>query len=203
LSSGEDAAAESDTDARAAAEAAALSELAVRARSEVAAFREIVVRTQAQLVRYAARVLGDLAEAEDVVQDAYVKAYGALAGGQFDGRSRLRTWLYSIVTHTAVDVLRGGQRRRALAKRAASEAGAGWGQSPAGQLPAAEARLALQELGEWLSVLPPEQRIALVLKNIEGHSSREIAEICGCSEGAVEQRLVRARAALHAHENDT
>jgi RNA polymerase sigma-70 factor (ECF subfamily) len=54
----------------------------------------------------------------------------------------------------------------------------------------------LRELSSFLSRLPDEQRSALVLRAMEGLSNREIAEILGCSEGAVEQRLVRARAAL-------
>lgn len=166
-----------------------LEDLARRACGDLGAFREIVLRTQGELVRYAARVLGSLSEAEDVVQEAYVKAHGALTRGEFDARSRLRTWLYSIVSHGAIDVLRGGRRRRALHQRASSEAATE-------QAPRAEAQLALHELSDWLEGLPPEQRAALVLKVIEGHSSREVADILGCSEGAVEQRLVRARAAL-------
>jgi RNA polymerase sigma-70 factor, ECF subfamily len=167
--------------------------LARRAGTDLEAFAGIVLRTQAELVRYAARVLGSLSEAEDVVQEAYVKAHGALARGEFDGRSRLRTWLYSIVTHGAIDLLRGSRRRRALHRRATSEAATEQG-------PRAEAQLALRELGDWLEGLPAEQRAALVLKVIEGQSSREVAQILGCSEGAVEQRLVRARAALAARE---
>lgn len=60
----------------------------------------------------------------------------------------------------------------------------------------AEAKLALSELSEWLGELPREQQAALVLKSVEGFSSAEAAEILECSEGAVEQRLVRARATL-------
>jgi RNA polymerase sigma-70 factor (ECF subfamily) len=60
----------------------------------------------------------------------------------------------------------------------------------------AEAHLALVELSELCADLPDEQRVALVLKAVEGFTSRETAEILEISEGAVEQRLVRARAAL-------
>jgi RNA polymerase sigma-70 factor (ECF subfamily) len=60
----------------------------------------------------------------------------------------------------------------------------------------AEARLALSELDDWLGDLPPEQRAALVLQSLEGLNNTEIAQLMGVSEGAVEQRLVRARAAL-------
>ena len=60
----------------------------------------------------------------------------------------------------------------------------------------AEAHMALAELNELLGALPPDQRAAVVLQSVEGHAVSEIAVILGCSEGAVEQRLVRARATL-------
>jgi RNA polymerase sigma-70 factor (ECF subfamily) len=145
--------------------------------------------TSSLLVRYAARITGSVADAEDVVQEAYVKAHRALATGQFEGRSSVKTWLYRIVTRTAIDERRGRQRREALS-----------GAAPSGSYDgaaSAEAYLALRELSGWLSGLPAEQRSALVLRAL---GNREIAEILGCSEGAVEQRLVRARAALREKE---
>ncbi|HKO94736.1 MAG TPA: RNA polymerase sigma factor [Polyangiaceae bacterium] len=196
MAKGEQAAAAGE-EPRGAPDDAELAALAARAPAELPAFRELVVRTQNELVRYAARLLGSVPEAEDVVQEAYVKAYSALQRARFDGRSRVRTWLYSIVTHTAIDTLRSSRRRRSLAERAHAESAP----EPAG-MPSAEARLALAELGRALERLTPEQRTVLVLKSIEGHSSREIAEILNCSEGAVEQRLLRARAALATLEQE-
>ena len=61
---------------------------------------------------------------------------------------------------------------------------------------ARDPHLALREVERWMEELPPEQRAALVLSALEGHSNREVADLLGCSEGAVEQRLVRARATL-------
>jgi RNA polymerase sigma-70 factor (ECF subfamily) len=63
-------------------------------------------------------------------------------------------------------------------------------------LESAEARVALSEIADWLGELPPEQRAALTLTALEGLSATEVAEILGISEGAVEQRLVRARTTL-------
>lgn len=157
-------------------------------RGETAAFQRIVDGTGARLVRLAARVLGSVHEAEDVVQEAYVKAYRALAAGQFDARSQVETWLYRIVLNTAIDT----KRRRRLAPLR-DEALEHLGFDNRAQ---AEARLALRELSDWLDELPEEQRTALLLKTVEGLSSAEIAEVLECSEGAVEQRLVRARATL-------
>ncbi len=146
------------------------------------------------LVRYAARLLGSVADAEDVVQESYVKAYRSLAEGRFEGRASLKTWLYRIVTRTGIDHKRSRKRAERLA---ASDFALAAGFDGGAQ---AESRLALRELEEWLVTLPVEQRSALVLQSLEGFTNREIAGILECSEGAVEQRLVRARAALRARE---
>jgi RNA polymerase sigma-70 factor, ECF subfamily len=143
-------------------------------------------------VRYAARVTGDVAEAEDVVQESYVKAYRALVDGAFEGRSSVSTWLYRIVTRTAIDQRRGRKRRERHDERLTEGTFDG--------AAAADGLVALRELEGWLGELPEEQRSALVLQALEGFTNREVAEILECSEGAVEQRLVRARAALRAKE---
>lgn len=153
-----------------------------------AAFRVIVEATSARLYRLGARMMGSTAETEDVLQDAYVRAFEALSAGRFDGRSSVSTWLYRIVTNACLDAL----RRRKVRPTAVAEPPEG---SYDGRIHA-DARLALAELDRWLGDLPPEQRAALVLKTVEGMTSAEVAEVLDCSEGAVEQRLVRARAAL-------
>jgi RNA polymerase sigma-70 factor (ECF subfamily) len=130
-------------------------------------------------------MMGNLADAEDVVQDAYVKAYRSLVEGRFDSRSKVDTWLYRIVTNTAIDAMRSKSRRR---EDDVAVEGATAGD--------AESRLALAELDDWLKDLPPDQRVALTLTAIEGMSAPEAAEVLGVSEGAVEQRVVRARATL-------
>lgn len=158
------------------------------ANGDAAAFRLIVTATSDALVRLAARMLGNTADAEDVVQEALVKAYRSLSQSSFDFRSSVRTWLFRIVTHGAIDALRSRGRRETITDSAP--------QPSADGLAVAEARVALNELADWLDALPPEQRATLVLKAVEGLTTPEIAEILECSEGAVEQRLVRARATL-------
>jgi RNA polymerase sigma-70 factor (ECF subfamily) len=98
------------------------------------------------------------------------------------------TWLRSIVVNRAIDAVRSRKRRPRLddSEVAVSWLGAG----------AIESRTALLEMREWLDALTPDQHAALVLSAMEGMSNAEIANIMGCSEGAVEQRLVRARVAL-------
>ncbi len=159
------------------------------ARGDPAAFRTIVEHTEKQSYRLAARILGSTADAEDVLQEAYVKAYRALAEGRFDERAGVRTWLRRIVTNACIDAL-----RRRAARPAGDDAALDNGRFDSGLDP--ESRAALSELGSWLDELPAEQRAALVLCAVEGLTALEAADALGCSEGAVEQRLVRARSTL-------
>jgi RNA polymerase sigma-70 factor (ECF subfamily) len=156
-------------------------------KADMPSFRRLVEETTPAMYRLAARITGSLEDAEDVLQESYMKAWDALEEGRFDGRAQTRTWLYRIVVNGAMDVLRARKRRgRAPDDSLADAAVEG----------TAEARAALRELSGWLRDLPADQRTALVLKELEGLTSAEIANLMGCSEGAVEQRLVRARAAL-------
>lgn len=154
----------------------------------VAAFRQIVEATSNRLIRMTARIVGNMVEAEDVVQETYVKAHRAISEGKFDHRAKVETWLYRIAVHAALDA-----RRRRKTKELSDDQvpNAAW--EPFAQL---EARQALIELDDWLRQLPEEQRVVLVLKAVDDLSTKEIAEILQCSEGAVEQRLVRARQSL-------
>lgn len=165
------------------------------AKGDDAAFRQIVVATADRLVRLAARMLGNAADAEDVVQESYVKAHRALSSGQFDGRSSVKTWLYRIVTHASIDAMRSRARRQTLADSALEPSLDG--------VASAEAHVALAELAEWLGALPPDQRAAIVLKAVEGMTTAEIAEVMETSEGAIEQRLVRARSTLRARRSES
>jgi RNA polymerase sigma-70 factor, ECF subfamily len=158
------------------------------AKGDVEAFRQIVDHTRAQLFRLAARLVGDAVEAEDVLQDAYVSAFRALADGRYDGRSKLETWLYRIVTNACVDALRKRKTRGATAELKADIGYDGHIHT--------EARVALADLDRLLRDVSPPDRAALVLVAVEGLTVKAAAEVLESSEGAVEQRLVRARAAL-------
>lgn len=152
-------------------------------------FIRLIRDSAPRMYRVAARLTGDLEEAKDVLQDGYIRAFDQLREGGFDGRSALETWVYRIVVNAALDALRRGHRRRAREEAAAP---GGWLEAE----PLLEARAALRQLSGWMADLPAGERAALVLKEIEGHTAAEVAALLGCSEGAVEQRLVRARAFL-------
>lgn len=154
------------------------------------AFRVIVERTHPRLVQLSLRILGDRSEAEDVVQEAYVNAHQALVEGRFDNRASVETWLYRIVTHAAIDAARRGKRIARLTRALMDVF------TPSRVDP--DSRVELKQLAAWLHELPKEQYAALVLKVVEGLSTAEVAAVLESSEGAVEQRLVRARAALRA-----
>lgn len=158
-------------------------------RGDPTAFRIIVVHTQGRLYRLAARIMGSTADAEDVMQEAYVKAYRALAEGRFGERSGLQTWLRRVVTNTCIDALRRRAARPVADESARTDDAMADGVD-------VEAHLALRDLSGWLADLPPEQRAAIVLCALEGLTTPEAAEALGCTVGAVEQRLVRARATL-------
>jgi RNA polymerase sigma-70 factor (ECF subfamily) len=141
-----------------------------------------------RLVQLGLRILGDRSEAEDVVQEAYVNAHQALTEGRFDQRASIETWLYRIVTHAAIDAARRGKRVARLSRALMNVV------TPARA--DQDSHVALKQLAEWLHRLPKDQYAALVLKVVEGLSAAEVAAVLECSEGSVEQRLVRARASL-------
>ncbi|HEY5959063.1 MAG TPA: RNA polymerase sigma factor [Polyangiaceae bacterium] len=174
----------------------ALEEAAHRvAKGDLPAFRIIVEACSERLVRLGARMLGNVTDAEDLVQEGYLRALRALQEQKFDGRSSVETWLHRIVANLAVDQLR-ARKRRAPVVESNDE------MLVDTRANSADTRLALRELDQLMSCLAAEQRVALILSAMEGFSNAEIAQMMDCTEGSVEQRLVRARATLRQKRND-
>ncbi|MEU8794151.1 RNA polymerase sigma factor [Streptomyces sp. NPDC048643] len=151
------------------------------------AFESLVRRHAPRLVGLAARLLGSRSEAEDAVQDAFVSAWRRLP--EFQGRSSFGTWMYRIVTHRCLNVLRARRQESGLdtvAEVAAPEHVA----SPARL---AESRAALGALQTALADLSAEQRICWVLRELDGRSYEFIADTVGISQQAVRARVFRAR----------
>jgi len=158
------------------------------------AFRAWVAESHGAALRLARRMVGSDADAEDVVQESYVRAYVALRGDRFrSGPEALTPWLRRIVTRVGLDALRA--RRRSLES---SEA-------PIDEVPApgrTDAGVDRASLERALAELPVAQRTAFVLREIEGFSLEETAEALHCTVGAVEQRVLRAWAGLKRRLHD-
>nr|WP_078509070.1 sigma-70 family RNA polymerase sigma factor [Streptomyces zinciresistens] len=154
------------------------------------AFAVLVQRHAPALIRLAARLLGDAAEAEDAVQDAFISAWRRLP--EFQGQASFGTWTYRIVTNRCLNVLR--SRRPVAPLESAGDPAAAEHTSSPERL--AEARDAVRELREALETLSPEQRACWVLRELDGHSYEFIAEAVGLSQEAVRARVFRARRRL-------
>ncbi len=165
-------------------------------RGDLHAFNQLVLAYQSTMYNVAYRILGDGDAAADATQDAFVSAYRAIA--RFRGGS-FKAWLLRIVTNACYDQLRVKQRRPTdslddmLVEPEHDATLRDDSESP-------EEFVLRQELGaaiqRGLSTLPPDQRITLVLSDIEGLSYDEIAAATHVSLGTVKSRLSRARSKL-------
>jgi RNA polymerase sigma-70 factor, ECF subfamily len=182
--------------ARRRGELSELGELFVRsARGDRHAFDRVVEHTAAPLYRVALRMLGNPADADESLQETFVRAHQALAHGHWQEGTKTYPWLLAIATRVCVDVL----RRRNGRPVPVADIDANWLVSDGEH---AERAQRVRELLTYMDDLPPEQRAALVLRYIEGLSNAEVAETLAISEGAVEQRLIRARANLRRRFGD-
>jgi len=139
----------------------------------------------------ALRMLGNRAEAEDVAQEAFVRAHRAL--GEFRGDAKLSTWLYAITSRLCLNRLASGERRMARQGEDALLRLSDAGPSPDAALERRELETAL---GRAIAELPEDRRIVVVLRDLEGLSYEEIAQVLELELGTVRSRLHRARAEL-------
>jgi RNA polymerase sigma-70 factor, ECF subfamily len=165
-----------------------LDELAWRRarRLDADGFVELVARSDRRHRRLAFRLLGDRDRMDDVLQEAYVRAFRALPS--FRGDASLDTWLYRIVYNACIDDLR---RRRPSDELPLEDRDERCGPAPAPP----DDRL---DLAAALAALPVELRAVVLLVDAEGLSYAEAAEILGAPAGTVASRLNRARTLLRA-----
>ena len=163
-------------------------------RGDSAAFDELVRRHTTKMYRVAFRILGDSAEAEDAVQEAWVSAWRSLDG--FRGESAPSTWLYRVVTNAALAQLR--RRRPTVPLDTTDEAVGGLISDPRAVNPEGQAVRAEETalVHRAIATLEPSQRVPLVLRELEGMSYEEISEVLGVNEAALRSRLHRARTTL-------
>lgn len=162
------------------------------------AFEVLVLKYRHRIFSLVSRFVRDPDEVQDVVQEAFIKAYRAIGG--FRGESAFYTWLYRIAANTA---------KNHLVSRARRPPGADLDVEDAEQLDAAwalrdvedpESLLMTEQLREAVEAairrLPEDLRTALMLREFEGLSYEEIAEVMGCPVGTVRSRIFRAREAV-------
>ena len=177
------------------------------------AFGKLAEAYRGELRAYCYQMLGSAQDAEDAVQDTLLRAWRGLS--RFEGRSPLRSWLYSIATNTALDITRRRSRRELpMGFGPAGAPGDGiaaavtdplwlescpdsWLAGPTDTAP--DARYELRESVElaflvMLQRLPPPQRAVLVLRDVSGFSAAEVSAQLGTSVAAVNSALQRARA---------
>ena len=179
-------------------QAAADEEMLVRRAQtgDLGAFNALVVRHQELAYNVALRMLGASEPAADVTQDAFLKAYQAIEsfrGGSF------RAWILRIVSNGCYDYLRAQRRRPTTSLDALTDDPNAPASFPdPGELPeqAAVRHELAREIQAGLLTLPPEQRVVVVLSDVQGLSYEEIAEATRTSLGTVKSRLSRARASL-------
>ncbi|MET0536042.1 MAG: RNA polymerase sigma factor RpoE [Steroidobacter sp.] len=162
------------------------------------AFNLLVLKYQHRVLKLVGRFVNDQAEAEDVAQEAFLKAYRALAS--FRGDSAFYTWLYRIAINTAKNALV-SQRRRPVdfdldlqdPDQYERQAKLKEADTPEGVLLTDEIRAVVEQA---MAELPEDLRTAIVLRELEGLSYEEIAEAMDCPVGTVRSRIFRAREAI-------
>lgn len=163
------------------------------------AFAELVERYERKIYRLARHITGNDEDAEDVLQEAFLKAYENLPG--FQGQSKFYTWLVRIAVNEALMKLRRRKTGKMVSLDETIDTGeetmareiAVWEDNPEEQYSREELRRILEEA---IETLPPLYRTVFVLRDVDELSTEETAEALGISVPAVKSRLLRARLQL-------
>ncbi len=165
------------------------------------AFAAIIDRYSAQTYRIARTITGNPQDAEDVVQDVFLTVFRKI--GSFEGRSAFSTWLYRITVNAAMMKVRGREVRAEedLERWLPVFDAEGRHLQPVEDWSANPEKVLLQQerpeiVHQALGTLPAEYRVVVALRDLQGLSGEEVAEILGLSLAAVKSRLHRGRLAL-------
>ncbi|KUK41673.1 MAG: RNA polymerase sigma factor [Clostridia bacterium 62_21] len=166
-------------------------------KGDTGAFEELVALYQHKVYTLCHHLAGNHADAEDLAQDVFIRAYGAL--GSFRNEADFGTWLHRIAVNTWLNVRRRQPQVVSLDNPVQTDEGEIPRDVAAGDPAPDEAleRLELRLRVQWaLKELSPEHRAVLVLREMHGYSYEEIGRILACNVGTVRSRLNRARQAL-------
>jgi RNA polymerase sigma-70 factor (ECF subfamily) len=170
--------------------------IAAARRGDTHSFNQLVSHYQDMVYNVAYRILGDAQAAADASQDTFLSAYQAV--GKFKGGS-FKAWLLRIATNSCYDQLR-VQKRRPTSSLEAVYTDSDPSSHFVNGRESPEDHALREELGQTIqrgiASLPPEQRVTLVLSDVQGLSYSEIAEATGASVGTVKSRLSRGRSKL-------
>jgi RNA polymerase sigma-70 factor, ECF subfamily len=161
------------------------------------AFRELVERHSRGVFRLAFRMTGSEQDAEDVVQESFLRAYRQL--GRFESRANFGTWLYRITANCAVDLMRARQARHDQSRAEALEEGAGTtpADSPGPERLAQSADIQ-RHVAQALGGLSPLERAAFTMRHYEGRTIHEISRTLGLGTSAAKHSVFRAVKKLRA-----
>ena len=158
------------------------------------AFGSLVDEYQKNVYNLALRMTGNPEDAQDMSQEAFIKAYNSLSS--FRGDSKFSVWLYRIVSNVCLDFLRSRSKNQPMSLNVELDDGETELDIPdLRSLPEDELERALtrQAVRDGLDALPTDQRQILLLREIEGFSYEEICRILDLEEGTVKSRIFRAR----------
>ncbi len=162
---------------------------------DTAAFDILVQKYQHKVVNLVGRFVSDQTECYDITQDAFIKAYRAI--GKFRGDSQFYTWLYRIAANTAKNYLASRARKSPAYSVDVEDAEHFEGESGLKEYATPENLLLTEEIKrtvfEAIEALPSDLKSAITLREIEGLSYEEIADVMDCPIGTVRSRIFRAR----------
>ncbi len=167
---------------------------------DVAAFEELIVDQQDRIYNLTYRMVGDPELAMDLAQEVFLKAFRSIRG--FKSQAKFSTWLYSIATNVCLDELRKLKRKpivHSLDRPIETENGSLEWELPderPGPQELLERGQTQQAVQQALELLEPEQRLLIVLRDLQEHSYQEIADRMGWPLGTVKSGIHRARQAL-------
>ena len=165
------------------------------------AFELLVVKYHQKILRLISHLIRDSAEVEDVAQETFIKAYRALP--QFRGDSAFYTWFYRIAINTTKNYLTMQGRRVLILNKEAPEQTETFSEADRlKDINTPESILITQQIAQTvntaIAILPTELRMAITLREVEGLSYEEIAQIMACPIGTVRSRIFRARETIAA-----
>lgn len=167
-------------------------------RGDKAAFDLLVIKYQHRIIQLVNRYVKDMSEAQDLAQEAFIKAYRAI--GSFRGEAAFYTWLYRIAINTAKNDLVSRARRYSDAQVDIQEAEVFENIAQLQDTETPETELLNQEImatiKKTIDGLPEEMRVAIMLCEFDGLSYEEIARVMDCPVGTVRSRIFRAREAI-------